>query len=328
MATNQRSVINVILIIGALVLGFLLLRPFFTALAFAAVIAFVFFRLHKWLSARMNENIAAGLITILVLSIIIAIIALGVQTLLNEFARIFVLAGEVNFKSFFPDAPELAGSFESLTRFILQKVIEVLTAFVTQLPRIMLSLFIFTVSVFFFLRDGERLYKWIEKVFPLPLEKKGHMFRDLKRYSNSLVKVWFLIGLLQGVVATIGFALFGLPAPLLAGILAAVFSIIPVLGPGTLYVPTAALLFLGGDTNSAIGILVYGLSIGWFLDYLVRPYFAGKWSALHPLIILVGMLGGILVVGPSGFIVGPALLVVVISILHGAGLEFLNRREK
>jgi|GEM_PF-1376894 len=322
---HYRDIINALVILGALAAGFLLLRPFFTALAFAAVIAFILFRPHVWLREKVGENISAGLITATVIIVLVAVTILGAQALLNEFTRIFNLLGRFSLSAFFPGAPaEIVQSLEEITRLIIARGVEALSGFISTLPRIIISIFIFSVSVFFFLRDGENLYKWIAKVFPLPAKKKEHMFRDLKRYANSFIAVWFLIGLAQGAVAAIGFMIFGLPAPLLAGIFAAIFSILPVLGPGTLYIPTAALLYLRGDIPTAIGIAAYGLIIGTLLDYVVRPYFAGKWSAIHPLVILVGTIGGILVLGPAGFIVGPAALVVIISILHGAGLGFAN----
>jgi predicted PurR-regulated permease PerM len=322
------KLINTILIIGAVIAALFFLWPFFTALAFAAVIAFMLSKPHKWLSKRIPGFVSAGLLTAFVLSVIIAIIALGVNALLNEFAKVFTLTSQLNFEAIFSKTPELATTLQSLTRIIIQKIIESLTSFISQLPKILLSLFIFTVSVFFFLQDGEKLVKWLEKIFPLPSERKEHMFRDLKRYANSFITVWFMIGILQALVAIIGFMLFGLPGAILAGIVAAVLSILPAIGPGAMYSGIAILLFLKGDTNNAIGIAVYGLSIGGFLDYVVRPYFAGKWSAMHPLVLLVGMLGGTIVIGPAGFIVGPAALVVIISILHGAGLEFGNNSQK
>ena len=330
MVTNHyRDIVNALIILGALAAGFLLLRPFFTALAFAAVMAFILFKPHTWLREKVGENISAGLITGIVIFVLVAVTILGAQALLNEFTRIFNLLGRFSLSAFFPGAPaEIVQGLEEITRLIITKAVEALSGFVAALPRIILSIFIFAVSVFFFLRDGERLYKWIAKVFPLPEKKKEHMFKDLKRYANSFIAVWFLIGLAQGVVAAVGFMIFGLPAPLLAGIFAAVFSILPVLGPGTLYIPTAALLYLRGDIPAAIGIAAYGLILGSFLDYIVRPYFAGKWSAVHPLIILVGTIGGILVLGPAGFIVGPAALVVIISILHGAGLANNDSENK
>ncbi|MEM2873936.1 MAG: AI-2E family transporter [Candidatus Nanoarchaeia archaeon] len=324
----DKSLVNVLLIIGALAAGFLLLRPFFTALAFAAVIAFILYKPHKWLRKKIPEILSAGLLTAFILGLIITIIAVGVNALLKEIGQIFILASEFRFEKFLPEIPELATTLQSLTRLVLQKIIESTTSFIAELPKIILSLFVFTVSVFFFLLDGEKLYKWVERIFPLSGEKKAHMFRDLSKYANSFLFVWFLIGIIQGAVAIVGFILFDLPAPLLAGIAAAVFSILPVLGPGTLYIPTAALLYLRGDISAAVGILVYGLAIGGFLDYVIRPYFAGKWSAIHPLMILTGMLGGVLVMGPAGFIVGPAALVVIVSILHGAGLEFRNSRKE
>lgn len=322
----SHKALNLVLVLGAAVVGFLLLRPFLTPLAFAAVLAFAFYKPHCWLRKKITENVSASLLTAGVLAAIIAVVVYGMQTLLNEFAKIYLLTSEINFENLFANFPEFAGALQNFTRLILQKAITWLTGLVTALPKAILLFFIFSVALFFFLKDGERLYRWIKSIFPLPQSKKEHIFRDLEKYSNSLITVWFLIGLIQCFVAIIGFMLFGLPAPFLAGVAAAVLSILPVIGPYTLYTPVAAFLFLRGEPSLALGLLLYGLSIGSFLDYIIRPYFAGKWSAIHPLVMLVGMAGGVMTIGPAGFIIGPAVLLVIISVLHGAGVEFTSNK--
>jgi predicted PurR-regulated permease PerM len=153
------------------------------------------------------------------------------------------------------------------------------------------------------------------------------IFENLRRYAKAFIQIWLIIGIIQGIVAVIGFTLFGLPYAILAGFLVMIFSILPVVGPGTVYIPVGIWLILRGEINTGVCLMIYGLAIGGFLDYVIRPYYAGRWSAVHPLIILLGIFGGLFVLGPSGFIVGPILLMLIMAVIQGAGSGFIKGRH-
>jgi predicted PurR-regulated permease PerM len=326
MAADEHKWLDILLIIGALALGFVLLRPFLTAIVFAAVIAYIFYPAHKRITAKIGDTPSAAIITGFVVFLAVAAIALGIKIFLQEISQVFLVVGHFDFSKVVPD-PGVASSLKEITRLAVSKVIESTSSFITQIPRIILSFFIFIVTLFFFLRDGKWMWAWIQKRVPLKHDHKMQIFENLRRYAKSFIQIWLIIGVIQGLVAVIGFTIFGLPYALLAGFLVMIFSILPVVGPGTIYIPAGILLIIQGQVNTGIGIMIYGLAIGGFLDYVIRPFYAGRWAAVHPLVILLGIFGGLFVLGPAGFIVGPVLLLLIMAILQGAGSGFIKGRH-
>lgn len=310
---NGKFKLSWLLILACLIVIALLLKPFFTAIAFAAVVAFLWHPVHFRLRKYIPENISASFLTAITAAVIITILASGARLLLSEFGRVYALFSKLDVSNTFSVAPEFAGSVKDIMRFFLSKIIENLSAIAVKLPYIALSLLIFFITLFFFIKDGERLVLWIHKNIPIELQKKERIFKSLNNYTHAFINVWLLVGLLQAIVATVGFVIFGLPYALLAGLVAAVLSILPIIGPYALYLPVGAYLILNGDVQIGIGLLAYGLTLGSILDYGLRPYLAGKWAVVHPLIILLGIFGGLATLGPAGFIIGPMLLVVIVT---------------
>ncbi|MFH0868610.1 MAG: AI-2E family transporter [archaeon] len=302
-------------VLAGLIVVALMLRPFFTAIAFGAIIAFLWFPVHSRLRKKISENWSAALLTIITAAIVMAFLVLGAGMVLDDFGKIYMFFSKLDISSTFAAPPEIAKTVNDVTRFFLTKIITVLSDFASQLPRMMLSVLIFFITLFFFTKDGERMVHWIRKNIPINPQKKEKIFKDLGNYAHAFVNVWLLIGILQAVVAAAGFYLFGLPFALLAGLAAAVLSILPVIGPYALYIPVGLLLIFRGDIMTGIGLMIYGLAIGSILDYGLRPYLASRWASVHPMIMLLGIFGGIATFGPAGFIIGPMILMIVVAIL-------------
>lgn len=326
MVTEEHKWLDILLIIGALALGFILLKPFLTALVFAAVIAYVLYPAHQRIRLKIGDTASAAILTSLVTFIAIACIAMGITIFVQEVSKVFVGVANFDFSKLVPDS-NIASSLKDIVRLAVSKVLESTSTLLTQIPRIILSIFIFIVSLFFFMKDGKWVWQWVQQKIPLRHDHKMRIFENLRRYAKAFVQVWLIIGVLQGLVAIIGFTLFHLPYALLAGIIVMIFSILPVVGPGTLYVPVGIWLILQGNVNTGISLMIYGLVIGGLLDYVIRPYYTGRWAAVHPLIILLGIFGGLFVLGPAGFIVGPILLLLIIAVIQGAGSGFIKGRH-
>lgn len=306
------------LIAGLVIVGFLL-KPFFTAIAFAAVTAFLWHPLHFKLRKRISENWSATLITILTAMLVIFLVLSGVSMIMSQFSEIYMFFSKFDVSATLSATPDIGNAISDVTRFFLTKIIASLSAFASKIPYVFLSLLIYFITLFFFLKDGEKIAQWIKRVAPLNPQKKEQVFKDLNNYAHAFINVWLLIGILQFFVAIIGFMIFGLPFALLAGLLAAVLSILPVIGPYALYIPLGIILALRGDVSTGIGLMVYGLAIGSVLDYGLRPYLASRWSTVHPMIILLGIFGGIAALGPAGFIIGPMILMIVATFFKDYG---------
>lgn len=310
---------KLVLTAAALVLAGLLLKPFLTPIVFAAVVAYLVMPLHKKISAKISETFSAYFLTALTIGVIIILLSYGASIILNEFGRAYLFISKINSGQLAASA-QFTDTIKNAARFFFSRIISDFSGTVGQIPKFLLSIFIFFASFFYFLKDGEKIAKWIGENLPLPADKKEHLFNDMKKYVRAFVYVWLFIGVLQGIAAIIGFKLFGIPNALLGGFAAAILSVLPVIGPYALYIPIAVITILNGDVNAGIGLLAYGLVTGSILDYILRPYLAGKHADAHPLLILLGVLGGLILLGPSGIIVGPVILLGAVTVLKSANL--------
>lgn len=176
-------------------------------------------------------------------------------------------------------------------------------------------------SLFFFYVEGERIGlqagRLMRIVFPSApqvLEHVGGVVRAV---------VFGLIGtaLVQGMVAGVGFAVFGVPSPVALGALTFVASFIPA-GPMLLWAAAAVWLAVGGHTSSAIGMALYGLLLISSIDNVLRPLLiSGGQVPIHFLVVFFGVLGGLASFGMLGLFLGPVLLSVTFALV----VEFAGR---
>lgn len=191
---------------------------------------------------------------------------------------------------------------------------------------LMMQAFVLVYAMFFFLMDGEFLLKRI--LFYLPLDEKDER-RLLDRFTSvtrATVKGTLLIGIAQGGMAGAAFWAAGVEGAVFWGAIMAVFSIIPGIGTGLVWVPAAVILIISGEVLRGVLLALFcGLIVG-SVDNLLRPRLVGRDTKLHDLLIFLGTVGGILFFGVLGFLIGPivAALLVTVWDLYGASFsEFL-----
>jgi len=312
-----------VLILIALIIGLLIIKPFIAAFAFAAVLAYLLYPAHKFLSKKIKKLPSAVLITTLVVLAIISFIAWGLNFLLTELSQAYLQVSKINFEQIFPQEA-FGETISNVLRLVFSKFVSYTSEIISKIPALLLSFFVFIMAFFYFIKDGKKIWRWIAKNLPLESAEKKNIINELKRYAHAFIYVWLLIAILQGLVAGIGFFLFGIQYWLIASLAAAVLSVVPILGPYLIYIPTGIYLLTSGQIALGIGLMTYGLVLGSILDYVVRPYYTGKWAAIHPLIVLVGIFGGMMLLGPSGIIIGPLAILVIIAILKGASISFVR----
>lgn len=321
----MRKILYWTVVMGALVLGVLLLRPFFTALIFAAVFAYLLRPLYLRMAKHISPRASATILTLSLVIGAVAAIAIGLNFMITEFSKAYLFITNLNIPIGVDDSALFAGNIKQVLSMGFMRILEETTGFLSRVPYMLVSLFIFFTSFFYFLIDGEKIIKSIKKHMPLKGERAKNMWKEIELYIHSFFYVWLIIAAVQGIVAAIGFYLFGLPYPLLIGLTAAVLSIIPILGPYLIYVPAGFGLILTGNTSTGLGILAYGLIIGSVLDYFIRPYFSGKKAKIHPLIVLLGIFGGLTLIGLGGIIIGPILLLGAVAVLKHAKIRSYDR---
>ncbi|MBI9082194.1 MAG: AI-2E family transporter [Desulfobacterales bacterium] len=187
--------------------------------------------------------------------------------------------------------------------------------------------FIFTTMVmlyamYFFLMDGEKLIQKI--LYYLPLEDKDEQ-RMLERFTSvarATLKGTAVIGILQGGVAGVAFAVVGIPSAVFWGVIMAVLSIIPGIGTALVWLPAAILLGAAGHVAAAVGLAVFCAVVVGGLDNLLRPILVGKDTQMHELLIFFGTMGGILMFGMIGFVIGPIIAALFVTVWDIYGVAF------
>jgi predicted PurR-regulated permease PerM len=169
-------------------------------------------------------------------------------------------------------------------------------------------------TMFFFFKDGPRLVRSMMSYLPLAESDKTHMLDQFVSVTRATLKGTVLIGLAQGVVSGIAFWVAGISGAIFWGTVMTVLSIVPGIGGALVWVPAVIILI-------ATGAVVKGILLGLFcalvvgsIDNVLRPILVGRDTKMHELMIFFSTLGGLLVFGAMGFILGPILAALFMTV--------------
>ena len=172
--------------------------------------------------------------------------------------------------------------------------------------RAFLSLLFF----FFFVRDQEALVEAVRESLPLTTAETERLFDRTTSTVQATVIGRIGIGLIQGMIGGVLFQLVGIPGPLFWSIVMAVLSMLPVVGAFVVWIPAAAFLLLTGHWLRALILIAGGVALIHPIDNILYPLLVGPRLGLHPVALLIGFLGGLVVFGPPGLILGPLIITV------------------
>jgi predicted PurR-regulated permease PerM len=171
--------------------------------------------------------------------------------------------------------------------------------------------------LFFIIRDGRAIARLGSTLVPLPAERREALAERLASVTRAVVRGTVLTSVIQGTLLGIGFAVVGLPAPVVFGVLAAVLSVVPFGGTALVWVPALATLMIQGSYGQAVGILVVGVIVS-SVDNFVKPLLISGRSPLPTLAVFIGVLGGLAAFGFIGLFVGPVVIALVLALIEFA----------
>ncbi|MBP0447489.1 AI-2E family transporter [Roseomonas sp. SSH11] len=350
MSDDKQFVIRLIGVAAlvALLTGcFLVLRPFLSALLWAAILAFTTWPAYRLLTDRvgLRPGWAAGVMVVVLLLVVGLPLALAAPTSREE---IDGLRHAV--QNFFTDGlPALVtamgripivGPFieERLAAFDLGvgNLFSVLRPYAGGLAQAALGLFLSIVGgvaelliaillSFFFFRDGPRLAEAVDHMAERIAGGRG---RRLVVLTGAVTRgvIYGLLGtaVVQGAMTTFGLWLSGVPQPALLGILAGVISILPI-GAPVVWIPASIWLLANGSTGWGIFMALYGAFGISSVDNFIRPWLIARGADLPLLLTLLGALGGALAFGLLGLFLGPVLLAVAFTVVRDWSSEGQSR---
>lgn len=328
-----------VILAGALVLSFLIISPFLTPLALAAVFAVVLQPVYSFLLRRTRNRkavAASAAVAFSFVCILIPLIFLGTQ-IFRESTQLYgsliqgdntqnLVVGAIRSignasENILPGSGDFfANLSDNLDVYVKQGLVWLsghLGAALSGISVLLLNLFIFFISLYYLLLDGPKLKQALIALSPLEDTDDRAVFDRLELAVNSVIRGSLMVAGIQGVLTAIGLAIFGVPNSILWGTVTVVAALIPGIGTALVVVPGIIYLFVVGNTASAIGLLVWGLLAVGLIDNLLVPRLVGRKMQMHPLLVLLSVLGGIVFFGPIGIFLGPlsiSLLSALITI--------------
>lgn len=180
-----------------------------------------------------------------------------------------------------------------------------------------IGLFVTGFVVYYGFVDGERFYSQVRYAIPLPDDIEESLFREISRVTNVVFVGSILVAVIGGVIGAITLAVFGVPNPVFLGFIMIILGILPVVGAPLVWIPAALWLFIQGHPVKALGlILTNSILVVGFVDNILRPKLMGVAAHVHPVVVLLGVLGGVQAFGPLGFVIGPLVLAIFIALVR------------
>lgn len=177
----------------------------------------------------------------------------------------------------------------------------------TGTAQFFLNLFVYIYALFLFLQMERSIIAQILSYTGLASDTQDELSQRMVSVSRATIKGTVLIGVAQGTLGAVGFWACGIEGAAFWGVVMAVLSIIPGLGPLLIVFGGVIWLFAQGAVTPALGLAFWGVAVVGTIDNILRPILVGRDAALHDVLILISTLGGLAVFGAAGLVLGPVL---------------------
>lgn len=307
----------------------LMFTPFITALALAAVIVTICYPIYERVLTHTpwrNKSLAAFFSTLIVLLIVVIPIFWISSILIGEAASIYHILGngEYSLSDTLNDfegavqtiVPGLQLDMNSYLRQGAEWAAGNLGAVFAGTASTAFSFFIAIFGCFYFFRDGRRFTEKLIRISPLADKEDALIIKRMSLAVRGVAVGTVLVAIIQGVSTAIGFSIFGFDRAVLFGVIVALFGLVPGLGPSVVFLPAVGYLAFTGDYFGATGLIIWFLVAVSLIDNILGPYLMSRAHPMHPFLVLLSVIGGIILLGPIGFVVGPVITSVFIVLLE------------
>ena len=309
-----------------------LIFNFAAPILWSIVVSIIFYPLYEKLLLMTNKKSLSSMLSLILISLLVIMPSIAVLGLIgNELINFINSSENYSFEQYFQMIPnesainqliawsglsindliEKADDFLISASKMLYQSVSTISANVINF---FVSLFIFVYLTFFFLRDGEKILQHCMDAFPMKNEDESYLLDQFQKTTRATIKGTVMVALAQGFLGYLTLFLIGINGALIWGAVMALLSIVPAVGTVLVWLPIALVLFLNGEIMDASLLIFSGVFIIGMIDNLLRPILIGKETKMPDYLILLTTIGGISIFGITGFIVGPIIASLFISI--------------
>ena len=345
MAINNQyqRIVPFVLFLLALALLFLLIRPMITIILSSILLAYITFPLYKRIIKKIPNKFFSICLSLFIVVLILLIPFAFLAFEVTQQGYIFYnsLSDKISKGALFgygctsadSKVCSLLNQAESFSKDRLsaygfdkqlQKLIPILqekiTSFILSIPIIIAEIFLTIVLAYFVLKDWEEIFKKITDMLPMRKKTVKRLIKEFGDITYTVVYAQLFVAVIQGIIGTIGFYLFGVPFPMILGILLAFCTLIPTAGTALIWLPASLFLILSGYFSHdygtlfrGIGLLLYSFFIINIIDNLLLVRIVHAKAKVSQIIVIIGVIGGAALFGIVGIFIGPILLPLLIT---------------
>jgi len=343
----QQALVNrivIILVLGVIsVLFYQVVKPFLMSIFLAALFAALFTPLYRWFLRRVgNRPALASLLTLLlvlffvfvplflvfgaVLSQALEIAQTARPWVQKQLAEPGLITAQLEalpfYEAILPYREMVLDWLGKLTGSVSGWTIDTIQALTLGTFSTLLSIVIMLYTMFFFLIDGDRLLYYLLYYLPLNDDDEKVLLRRFTSVTRATLKGTAVIGILQGILAGIALHLAGIPSALFWAVAMMFLSVVPGIGTALVWAPAAIYLAASGEYLTAALLTAYCVVVVGSIDNVLRPKLVGNDTRLHELMIFFSTLGGLSLFGFMGFVIGPIIAALFVTMWELYGLEF------
>ncbi len=314
-----KKVILTVMLSVLVVLSFFILKPILLSIIIGIILTVIFAPLYDWFFKITNsKNLSSSIVCIFLVSVIILSFWFLTPIFVKQSFEVYLVSQKMNFitplKTIFPNffaseafSSEIGSIIHSFVTNATNSLVNSLSQLIINFPTIFLQFVVVFFTFFFVLKEKEQIVEYTKSLLPFSRDIKQRLFRSSREITLSVIYGQILIGMIQGIIVGIGFFVFNINNAMLLTLLAIIAGMFPVIGTTIIWLPVAIYLFIAGNTVPAIGVTFFGV-ISNLIDNIIRPFFVSRLARMHPLLILIGMIGGLFFFGILGFILGPLII--------------------
>ena len=327
------------------------IEPFFVDIFVTIVIAILFRRPYRYFERKTkNRSVLASFITIFLVIFILAIpltiigamltsevsdtyfmIKDGLPSIRTKISELYIYLKEIPYLGDhidINDLSEIQNTINDAVKKLAEITVGLIQSTFINLSSIVIHFFVVLFLLFYTLIDGDKLLKKIQYLVPLKEEDEKELFNKLKQVTDAIVFNTFMIATIEGSYSAILFAIVGIPSPVFWGIIMIALSLIPLVGANTILVPAVIILFAAGNVSGSLILLIFGVGVIVINQNIVRPRLDGHKSGMHPAIVFLASMGGLVWMGIVGFVAGPMITAVFMVIWNQFGKNYKEKLEK
>lgn len=340
-----------------IIASFIIIIPFIGSMIVGGILAFIFHPLFQWVHRRVRyKALSAFLIALLILILVTVPTVILVKNLAGESQYLYVRTKQLVFSGSIIEDRCYDDTFlcrsinnvnslmrdEKTRTYLIDLLNSGIAAFTKQLsdillslPHIILGLMVTLFTTYYLLSDGPTFMKRLTTVIPLKVHHQDQVVKQFSDVTYALIYGALIVAISQGALAAFGFWIFGVKGFLWWGVVTTFFALVPFVGTAMIWVPISSFLIISGFASGeqalvlrGFGLFLYGMFIIASVDNILKPFIIAERARVHPLLVMIGVLGGLYMFGAIGAIVGPFVLTLLQTLFEIYERERLPHLEE